>query len=95
MPRDVRPKLDGRLNAVERAIREAEDAEWKRSNPEAKARAAGMVGLFEAKADKLRADLDKARAAGNAGKAAKLESELAGVQTLLEQAHRSQEEFSG
>ncbi|MFH9350953.1 DUF349 domain-containing protein [Kitasatospora sp. NPDC017646] len=95
VPRDVRPKLDGRLNAVERAIREAEDAEWKRSNPEAKARAAGMVGLFQAKADKLQADLDKARAVGNAGKAAKLESELAGVQTLLEQAHKSQEEFSG
>ncbi len=95
VPRDVRPKLDGRLNTVERAIREAEDSEWKRSNPEAKARAAGMVGLFQAKADKLRTDLDKARAAGNASRTAKLESELAGIEELLNQAHRSQEEFSG
>ncbi|MFI6449027.1 DUF349 domain-containing protein [Kitasatospora sp. NPDC050543] len=95
VPRDARPKLDARLGTVERAIREAEDAEWKRSNPEAKARAAGMTGLLQAKADKLRADLEKAKAAGNASRSAKLESELAGVQTLLDQAQKSLEEFSG
>ncbi|GAA2248284.1 MULTISPECIES: DUF349 domain-containing protein [Kitasatospora] len=95
VPRDARPKLDGRLNAVERAIREAEDAEWKRSNPEAKARAAGMTGLLQAAVDKLQADLDKARAAGNASKVAKLESELAGRRALLDQAQKSLQEFSG
>ncbi|MFC9327724.1 DUF349 domain-containing protein [Kitasatospora sp. NPDC057015] len=95
VPRDARPKLDGRLGTVERAIREAEDAEWQRSNPEAKARAAGMAGLLQAKSDKLNADLEKARAAGNASRVAKLEGELAGLQTLLDQAQKSLEEFSG
>ncbi|MFF1872893.1 DUF349 domain-containing protein [Streptomyces sp. CB03911] len=95
VPRDARPKLDGRLGTVERAIREAEDAEWQRSNPEAKARAAGMAGLLQGKADKLNADLEKARAAGNASRVAKLEGELAGLQTLLDQAQKSLEEFSG
>ncbi|GAA2747491.1 MULTISPECIES: DUF349 domain-containing protein [Kitasatospora] len=95
VPREVRPKLDGRLNAVERAIREAEEAEWQRSNPEAKARAAGMTGLLQAAVDKLQADIDKARAAGNASKVAKLESELAGRQALLDQAQKSLQEFSG
>ncbi len=95
VPRDSRPRLDARLNTVERAIREAEDAEWKRSNPEAKARAAGMTGLLQSAIDKLQADLDKARAAGNASKVAKLETELAGRQALLDQALKSLEEFSG
>ncbi|MCX4745141.1 DUF349 domain-containing protein [Kitasatospora sp. NBC_01287] len=95
VPRDARPKLDGRLNAVERAIREAEEAEWQRSNPEAKARAAGMTGLLQGAVDKLRADLEKARAAGNEAKAKKLEAELAGRQELLDQALKSLEEFSG
>jgi len=95
VPRDARPKLDARLNTVERAVREAEEAEWQRSNPEAKARAAGMTGLLQQAVDKLQADLDKARAAGNASKVAKLESELAGRQALLEQAQKSLQEFSG
>ncbi len=95
MPRDARPKLDGRLGTVERAIREAEEAEWQRSNPEARARAAGMAGLLQGKADKLNADLEKARAAGNASRVAKLEGELSGLQTLLDQAQKSLEEFSG
>ncbi|GAA0687182.1 DUF349 domain-containing protein [Kitasatospora atroaurantiaca] len=95
VPRDARPRLDARLNTVERAIREAEDAEWKRSNPEAKARAAGMTGLLQSAVDKLQGELDKARAAGNASKVAKLEAELAGRQALLDQALKSLEEFSG
>ncbi|MER5642595.1 DUF349 domain-containing protein [Kitasatospora sp. NPDC002227] len=95
VPRDARPRLDARLNTVERAIREAEDAEWKRSNPEAKARANGMTTLLQGAVDKLQGELDKARAAGNASKVAKLESELAGRQALLEQALKSLEEFSG
>jgi hypothetical protein len=95
VPRDAKPKLDGRLNSVERAIREAEDAEWQRSNPEAKARATGMTALLQSAVDKLQGELDKARAAGNAGKVAKLESELAGRQALLDQALKSLEEFTG
>ncbi|MGF1431615.1 DUF349 domain-containing protein [Kitasatospora sp. LaBMicrA B282] len=95
VPRDARPKLDGRLNTVERAVREAEEAEWQRSNPEAKARAAGMTGLLQGAVDKLKADLDKARAAGNEAKAKKLEGELAGRQALLDQALKSLQEFSG
>ncbi|WP_035840863.1 DUF349 domain-containing protein [Kitasatospora azatica] len=95
VPRDAKPRLDGRLNSVERAIREAEEAEWQRSNPEAKARATGMTSLLQAAVDKLQAELNKARAAGNASKVAKLESELAGRQALLDQALKSLQEFSG
>ncbi|MFJ1795495.1 DUF349 domain-containing protein [Kitasatospora griseola] len=94
VPRDARPKLDGRLATVERAVREAEEAEWQRSNPEARARATGMTALLQSAVDKLQADLDKARTAGNASKAAKLEAELAGRQALLDQAQKSLQEFT-
>jgi hypothetical protein len=95
VPRAARPQLDARLNTVERAVREAEEAEWQRTNPEAKARAAGMTGLLQQAVDRLRGDLEKARAAGNANRVAKLEAELAGREELLEQAQRSLQEFSG
>ncbi|WP_377268259.1 DUF349 domain-containing protein [Peterkaempfera sp. SMS 1(5)a] len=95
VPRDSRPKLEARLHTVERAIREAEEAEWRRTNPEARARAQGMTGLLQAAVDKLEAELARARTAGNNSKAAKLEAELAGRRELLEQAQKSLEEFSG
>ncbi|MEV7215904.1 DUF349 domain-containing protein [Kitasatospora cineracea] len=94
VPRDARPKLDGRLGTVERAVREAEEAEWQRSNPEARARATGMTALLQAAVDKLEADLAKARAAGNTAKAGKLEAELAGRRALLDQAQKSLQEFT-
>ena len=78
VPRDARPKIEGRMHAVERAIQEAEEAEWRRTNPEARARAAGLTGQLQAAVDKLRAQVETARAAGNSAKADKLEQELDG-----------------
>lgn len=95
VPRDARPKLEARLHTVERAIREAEEAEWRRTNPEARARAQGMTGLLQAAVEKLEAEVARARTAGNSAKVAKLEAELAGRRELLEQAQKSLEEFSG
>ena len=95
VPRDARPQVEGRMHAVERAIQEAEDAEWRRSNPEARARAAGLTGQLQEAVDKLRAQVDKARAAGNTAKAEKLQEELRGRQALLDQALKGLEEFGG
>jgi hypothetical protein len=95
VPRDAKPKIEGRMHTVERAIQEAEEAEWRRSNPEARARAAGLTGQLQDAVDKLRSDVDKARAAGNTAKAQKLEQELAGRQELLDQALKGLEEFGG
>ncbi|UGY90396.1 DUF349 domain-containing protein [Streptomyces gobiensis] len=95
VPRDARPKIEGRMHAVERAIQEAEEAEWRRTNPEARARAAGLTGQLQDAVDKLRAQAEKARAAGNTAKAEKLEKELAGRQELLDQALKGLEEFGG
>ncbi|WP_405426050.1 DUF349 domain-containing protein [Streptomyces erythrochromogenes] len=95
VPRDARPKVEGRMHAVERAIQETEEGEWRRTNPEARARAAGLTGQLQAAVDKLRQQIDAARAAGNNAKADKLARELEGRQALLDQALKGLEEFGG
>lgn len=95
VPREARPRIEGRMHAVERAIQEAEEADWRRTNPEARARAEGLAGQLREAVDKLRRQADNARSAGNTAKAAKLEKELAGRQELLRQAEKGLEEFGG
>ncbi|MCX4777187.1 MULTISPECIES: DUF349 domain-containing protein [unclassified Streptomyces] len=95
VPRDARPKVEGRMHTVERAIQEAEEGEWRRTNPEARARAAGLTGQLQAAVDKLRGQIDAARAQGNNSKADKLSRELEGRQALLDQALKGLEEFGG
>ncbi|MFF5953799.1 DUF349 domain-containing protein [Streptomyces albidoflavus] len=95
VPRDARPKVEGRMHAVERAIQEAEEAEWRRTNPEARARAAGLTGVLQDAVDKLQGQIERAEAAGSTAKAEKLRRELEGRQALLDQARKGLEEFSG
>jgi hypothetical protein len=95
VPRDARPKVEGRMHTVERAIQEAEEAEWRRTNPEARARAAGLTGQLQDAVDKLQKQIDAARAAGNDAKADKLARELEGRQALLDQALKGLQEFGG
>ena len=54
VPRDARPKVEGRMQTVERALQETEETEWRRTNPEARARAEGLTGQLQAAVDKLR-----------------------------------------
>ncbi|MEU5776541.1 DUF349 domain-containing protein [Streptomyces venezuelae] len=95
VPRDARPKVEGRMHAVERALQESEEAEWRRTNPEARARAEGLTGQLQAAVDKLQGQIETARAAGNNAKADKLQRELDGRQALLDQALKGLHEFGG
>lgn len=95
VPRDARPKVEGRMHAVEKALQETEENEWRRTNPEARARAAGLTGQLQDAVDKLRGQIDAARAAGNNARADKLARELEGRQALLDQAMKGLEEFGG
>ncbi|MET7843855.1 DUF349 domain-containing protein [Streptomyces sp. NPDC005356] len=95
VPRDARPKVEGRMQAVERALQESEETEWRRTNPEARARAEGLTGQLQAAVDKLRGQIDAARAQGNNARADKLERELDGRQALLDQALKGLQEFGG
>lgn len=95
VPRDARPKVEGRMHAVERTLQEAEESEWRRTNPEARARAEGLTGQLQAAVDKLRTQIDTARTSGNNARADKLSRELEGRQALLDQALKGLEEFGG
>ena len=50
-------RIEGRLRAVETAIRDAEESEWRRSNPETRARAQGMLGQLESQFVSLEVEL--------------------------------------
>ncbi|MFI5944921.1 DUF349 domain-containing protein [Streptomyces uncialis] len=95
VPREARPRVEGRMQAVERALAESEETEWRRTNPEARARAEGLTGQLQAAVDKLRGQAEAARAQGNNAKADKLERELEGRQALLDQALKGLQEFGG
>ncbi|SEG73494.1 protein of unknown function [Actinacidiphila yanglinensis] len=93
VPRDARPRIEARMHTVERALQESEEAEWRRTNPEVRARAAGLTGQLQAAVEKLQGQIATARAAGNSAKADKLQAELDGRQALLDAALKGMGEF--
>jgi len=95
VPRDSRPKVEGRMHTIERALQESEETEWRRTNPEARARAEGLTGQLQAAVDKLTGQIEQARTQGNNSRADKLQRELEGRQALLEQALKGLQEFGG
>ncbi|MAS54650.1 DUF349 domain-containing protein [Nocardioides sp.] len=95
VPRDRMKELEGRIRAVEQAIRSVEDDAWKRSDPEKSARANDMVSKLEDAISEVEADLEKARAAGNDSKVRDLEENLASRQSFLEMARRASADYSG
>ena len=95
VPRDRMKDLEGRMRAVENAIRSVEDDAWKRSDPEKSARADDMVTKLEVAIAKVESDLEAARAAGNEKKVKELEDNLASRQSFLEMAKRASAEYRG
>jgi len=95
VPRDRMKELEGRIRAVEQAIRSAEDEVWRKSDPEKSARADDMVTKLEVAIAKVEADLEKARAAGNDKKVKELEENLESRQSFLEMAKRASADYSG
>lgn len=94
VPRQDRERIEGRLRKVEDAIKKDEQDQWKRSNPESRARAEDTTAKFEEalqRAEKLR---DNARARGDEGAAQAAESTVEQTRALLAAARSALEEFS-
>ena len=89
VPRNAVRRLEGRMRAIEDAIREAENAEWRRTDPETKARAEGLAGQLQDAIAGLEKDLAAAQAAGDAKKIAEAEAALTARRAWLEQVLRS------
>jgi hypothetical protein len=95
VPRADVQRVEGRLRAVEAAVRDADQAKWQRTNPETRARAEGAAAQLEQAIAGLEADLDAARRQGDARKVEDLETALAARRAWLEQVVRAAEESRG
>lgn len=93
VPRDQIKELEGRLRVVEKAVRDAGEHEWKRTDPEKSARADDMIGKLEAAIADTQAALDKAEAAGDTSKAKKLRENLESRESFLQIARRTASDF--
>ena len=94
VPRSRMKELEGRIRKVENVIRDLEQEQWRRSDPEKSARADDMVSQLQAAIDKVSADLEKAKAAGNEKLVKELEENLASRQAFLDMAKRASADFS-
>jgi hypothetical protein len=95
VPRERIKELEGRMRAVEEAVRSLEDEQWRRSDPEKSARADDMVTQLETAIAQVEAELAQAREAGNEKRVKELEENLASRQSFLDMARRVSADYSG
>ncbi|MFC7877178.1 DUF349 domain-containing protein [Isoptericola sp. NPDC057391] len=95
VPRADIQRVEGRMRAVETAVRGAEQARWDRTNPETRARAEGAAAQLEAAIEGLERDLAEARESGNARRVEEAETALAARRAWLEQVVRAAEDTRG
>jgi hypothetical protein len=94
VPREAHDRLEQGLRRVEDAVRKAEDAQWRRSNPEALARAKGTVDQIRAAITSLEGQLAKAQQRGDSKAADEAAEAIAARQSWLEEAERTLAELS-
>ena len=95
VPRELVRQLEGRMRAVEEAVETAEAQRWRRADPEAQARAAGMVQQLIDGLDRLQTDRDAALARGDEAAARRLREQIETRQTWLQQARTSLSDLGG
>ncbi|MDO5495362.1 MAG: DUF349 domain-containing protein, partial [bacterium] len=89
VPRADVQKVEGRMRAVDQAIKNVEEAEWRRSNPETQARVSSATSQLEAAIASLEEDLAKATAKGDKRAITNAEDALAARRSWLEQIQKS------
>lgn len=94
VPRDQIRGLDNRVRALEAAVRSAEEDEWRRTDPEAKARAEETVAMLSAEIDKLTVKIEKANARGDQSAAAKAQESIDTYAAWLAQAKETLADFN-
>jgi hypothetical protein len=86
--------IDGRLRAVEQAVKSAEDEVWNNTNPEARARAEATVKQLQSLITDLEKQAAKHDAQGNARKAKEAREAIAARREWLTQAQNALADFS-
>ncbi|HEX5534233.1 MAG TPA: DUF349 domain-containing protein [Actinomycetales bacterium] len=94
VPRADVTRVEKRLRAVEQAVRKSEEDKWRRTNPEARARAEGALGQLEESIAGLERDLETARSRGDERRVREAEEALAARRAWLEQVRQAANDFS-
>jgi len=94
VPREQMRSLDARVKALETAVRSAEEDEWRRTDPQARARAEETVGMLSAEIEKLTEKVAKASARGDASAAKKAQDSIDTYTVWLDQAKATLADFS-
>ena len=92
--RGKRNALDRRVDDVELTLKEAEQEQWRKSDPGAKARAAEVVAQLVAAVADYESKAEKAEAAGDAKKASELREAAAARSIWLAEAQKGLAEFT-
>jgi hypothetical protein len=95
VPRDAIRPLESRLRAVDSAIKAAEEDRWRRTNPEAKARAEDTAAKLEAQIAALEERAAKAEARGDHRAASEAATSAATYREWLAQAQRTVSDLGG
>lgn len=95
VPRADIQRVEARMRAVETAVREADSAQWRRSNPETRARAEGAAAQLEQAIAALEADLEAARSAGDQRRVKEAQAALDARRAWLEQVQRAAQDARG
>ncbi len=95
VPRADMRDLEDRFKKIDQAIRSADDDRWRRSNPEALARASAAVSQLEATLESLRSKLSLAESANDERTARQLRADIEARQSWLAEARKSLVEFGG
>jgi hypothetical protein len=94
VPRVARDRVEGRLRRVDEAVRAAEETEWSRSTPEARARTEATVAQLRSSIAGLEEEVRTARAAGDSAAAERAEAAATARRAWLDEAERTLAELS-
>lgn len=94
VPRADMGRIEAGLRRIEDAVRQAEEENWQRSNPETKARTNSALSQLESAIAGLKEDLAKAEKAGDQRKIKAAQEALNARQAWLDQIQRSASELS-
>jgi len=91
VPRKDIDRVEGRMKAVADQVRAAEEAAWRKTNPETQARADSMTQQLEALIDGLKRKLVKVEATGNEAAIAALQEDIKQREIMLDHLRQSAE----
>ena len=94
VPREAVRSLEARLRKVEDAVRAAEQSEWQRTNPEARARAQATVEQLQGSIADLEKRLAAASAAGKEREVSETEAALEARRAWLAEAEKALADFN-